>query len=89
MFRVLCFSGAFFFLALDRQCEYCSQSLPREEGVRFLLGTHSSECPQECFPQLFLTGGLLTEAKAHSHRHGSCLPWCDIPYGECVGPTAG
>lgn len=67
MFRVLCFSGAFSFLALDRQCEYCSQSLPREEGVRFLLGTHSSECPQECFPQLFLTGGLLTEAKAHSH----------------------
>lgn len=62
---------------------------PEKKDSDFFSEHTQVSAQKECFPQLFLTGGLLTEAKAHSHGHGFHSPWCDTSYGECLGPTAG
>ena len=62
---------------------------PEKKDSDFFSEHTQVSARKERFPQLFLTGGLLTEAKAHGHGHGFHSPWCDTSYRECLGPTAG
>lgn len=66
-----------------------SSHSPEKKDSDFFTEHTQVSSSKEYF-RLFLTGGLLTKAKAFcGHVCRFSLPWCDTADRECWGPPAG